>query len=318
MDGVDWYWLPSIFRAFAFLWRQRPQILVLQWWTGTVLHTYLALVLVARLFGARIVIEFHETLDTGEDRIPFVPAYVRTLGSAVLRLADGYAFHARSEVAAVTQRYGLVRRPSVILPHGPHDHYQRSGADRPPRREAPADAWNILFFGIIRPYKGLEDLVQAFERLCDRDPEAYWLTVVGETWEGWGLPIELLERSRWRHRVTLINEYVHDDEVAPLFAGADTVAFPYRRSAISGPVHIAMGFGLPLVVTDVGGLAESVSGYGGAVVIPPENLDALVDGIERARQLGGTRWEHPQSWDRTLEAYDRLFAKLLDRTGSDA
>ena len=54
----------------------------------------------------------------------------------------------------------------AVLPHGPYDHYQAEGAPMPPLREAPADVCNILFFGIIRPYKGLEDLVEAFDRLA--------------------------------------------------------------------------------------------------------------------------------------------------------
>ena len=65
-DGLDYYWLPSLPRAAAFLRRRRPDILLLQWWTGAVLHSYLALALLARLRGSRIVLEFHEIQDTGE------------------------------------------------------------------------------------------------------------------------------------------------------------------------------------------------------------------------------------------------------------
>ena len=63
-DGVDWFWLPSLLGALRFLRREKPDVLVLQWWTGTVLHSFLALAFAARRRGARVVIEFHESLDT--------------------------------------------------------------------------------------------------------------------------------------------------------------------------------------------------------------------------------------------------------------
>lgn len=314
-DGVDWYWIPSFLRAVHFLLRERPQVIIFQWWTGTVLHSYLALAIIGRALGARVIIEFHEGLDTAEDRIPLVGPYVRVTAAAMLRLSQGFAFHAKSEVAAIRSRYRLPRAATAVLPHGPHDHYLDSpGSQAEAQRDAPGDACNVLFFGVIRPYKGLEDLVRAFELLSDAQPDGYWLTVVGETWEGWSLPTDLIERSRWRSRITLINRYVHDDEVAPLFMGADVVALPYRRSAISGPVHVAMGFGKPLVVTPVGGLAESVEGYEGVVISPAGDVDALARSIERARALSDRRYEHPHSWANTLDAYDSLLQRVLGPT----
>src|SRR2546430_8627776 len=68
-DGVDWYWLPSIFRSLAFLIREHPAVVVFQWWSGTVLHSYLLLALAASLLKSQVVIEFHEVLDTGEAKL---------------------------------------------------------------------------------------------------------------------------------------------------------------------------------------------------------------------------------------------------------
>jgi glycosyltransferase involved in cell wall biosynthesis len=313
-DGIDWFWMPSIVRAASLLIRERPQVVILQWWTGTVLHSYLFIVLLARLLGSRVIVEFHEGLDTAEDRVPLAGRYVSFIAPMILRLSAGFAFHAKSEVAAVGSRYRLPRRPRRVLPHGPHDHYLRTGQTKP-WRTAPPEAFNVLFFGVIRPFKGLEDLVRAFEILCERSPTGYWLTVVGETWEGWTLPSDLIANSRWGQRVTFVNRYVHDDEVAPLFAGADVVALPYRRSAISGPVHVAMGFGKPLVVTPVGGLAESVEGYAGAVFTDPGDAEDLARAIETARQLDEGPYPNPQTWDATLAAYDRLFAAVQGHPG---
>jgi glycosyltransferase involved in cell wall biosynthesis len=311
-DGIDWYWLPSLLRGIWFLVRRRPQVVILQWWTGTVLHTYLALSLVARVLGARVVIEFHEVLDTGEAAIRPVRLYVGFVAPIVVRLAAGFTVHSAFDEALVRRRYRIgARRPIVVLPHGPHDHYQAPDeVSAPALREAPEDASNILFFGIIRPYKGLEDLIAAFDAIEPEEIHHYWLTVVGETWEGWTLPAELIAASRYADRITFVNRYVHDSELDGYLRGADIVALPYRRSSLSGPLHVAMGYGLPIVMTDVGGNAEAAAGYGGIVLVPPGEPAALRTAIE-ALERSDVRHEHPHSWEHTAARYDELFDALL-------
>lgn len=310
-DGIDWYWLPSIFQALALLLRERPQIVIFQWWTGTVLHTYLLLALIARLLGARIIIEFHEVLDTGETRLAFARWYVGFLLPFLLRLASGFTAHSEHDRALVQQHYQLKGRPAIALPHGPHDHYQASGSHER-FRTAPESCCNLLFFGVIRPYKGLEDLIRAFNVIPADQIEHYWLTVVGETWEGWTLPTELIAQSPYHERITFVNRYVHDDEVAAFFAGADAVVLPYHRASMSGPLHVAMGWGLPITVTDVGGLAEASTGYEGVILVPPADPGALNASFEQLRQMRGKQFSHPNSWERTAESYTSLCTSILN------
>jgi glycosyltransferase involved in cell wall biosynthesis len=304
-DGVDWFWLPSLFGALGNLVRRRPHVIIFQWWTGTVLHSYLFLALAARLAGARVVIEFHEILDTGEDAIPFAKHYVNLVAPLFVRLAAGFVIHSESDRAALEGRYRLGKRPVAVIPHGPYDHLR--GSAESPIRSAPPEALNLLFFGVIRPFKGLEDLVAAFEALPPERIDEYWLTVVGETWENWTLPLEMIERSPYRHRISVINRYVHDDEVAAFFAGADAVVLPYHRSSASGPAHTAMSHGLPLVLTEVGGLPHAVAEYDGAILVPPHDPAALRAAIERLPALRGGKYADPHSWERTLDRYEILF-----------
>ena len=309
-DGVDWFWLPSIFRAALFVLRRRPQVVVFEWWTGTVLHSYIALALLARLTGARVVVEFHEIIETGEANIPFAKRYVHAVFPILLRLADGYAVHSVFDRELALETWPLGRRkPLAVLPHGPHDHYQGEAAAAP-LREAPAQAANLLFFGVIRPYKGLEHLVRAFEAIPESEIDSFWLTVVGETWEGWTLPTELIERSPRRDRITFVNRYVTDEELHRHMLGADAVILPYLRSSLSGPLHVAMGYGLPIVMTDVGGNAEAAQGYGGVVLIPPAEAAPLTEALRRVGAMRGQRFEHPHSWANTAEAFEELFARL--------
>jgi glycosyltransferase involved in cell wall biosynthesis len=311
MGQIDWFWGSNVARAVRRLHAWRPDAVVFQWWTGSVLHTYLALALFARLQGTRVVVEFHEVLDTAEQRIPLARAWVRLLGRPFFGLADAFVVHSEADREPIGGRYGIGNRPCVVIPHGPIDHFA-SDDDSPSLllRDPPAGVINLLFFGIIRPYKGLEDLVEAFEMLDDDEVAQYWLTVVGETWEGWDLPIRLIEGSRHRSRITLVNRFVEDDEVTAYFAGADAAVLPYHRSSASSPASVAMANGLPLVLTAVGGLPEAVAGYEGAILVPPRDPEALRDAMRRLPQLCGRRYHDQHSWENIASAYEGLINRL--------
>jgi glycosyltransferase involved in cell wall biosynthesis len=311
-DGVDWFWIPSIFGALRLLRRERPHTLLLQWWTGAVLHTYLVLVVAARLQGARIVIEIHEIQDTGEAKIGLVRSYVQRAGRWLMGMADGYIVHSEFDRHALQEHFSTAQRPVSVVRHGPFSHYEV--ADSEPLRDAPAGVCNVLFFGTIRPYKGLEDLVTAFESLLGEEHgEAYWLTVIGETWEDWTGPLEMIAASRYRDRITLVNRYVSDDDAARWMAGADVVALPYRRSSASGPLHMAMDAGLPVVITDVGGLGEATSGYDGALLVAAADPDALREGLRAACALGARRFSDGGSWAVSAQAVLDLVAEIQIR-----
>lgn len=308
-DGVDWYWLPSIFRALAFLIESKPDVMVFQWWTGTVLHSYLALALIARLLGSRIIIEFHEVLDTAELKMLPARVYVGLLVPWLIRLTDGFVIHSDYDRIQLSRKYRLGDLPHVVCSHGPYDHHQGDG-NAPPIRPAPPACFNILFFGVIRPFKGLEDLITAFNAIPESEIEGYWLTVIGEVWEGWTLPEELIAQSPYRDRITFVDRYMTDEELAGYLAGADAVALPYHRSSASGPLHTTMSCGLPVIVTHVGGLTEAAANYEGAVLIPPKDPAALRDAIVRARALRGQRFADPHSWAATARHYNHLFTLL--------
>ncbi|GIE84475.1 glycosyltransferase [Actinoplanes regularis] len=301
-DGVDWWGVPSLARAIAFLRARRPDVLVLQWWTGAVLHSYLALAVAARRLGIRVVLEFHEVQDTGELRRRWAARYVRGAIRPLLNRTAGVVVHSAFDRDVLASAYDLGAVPSEIALHGPFDHH----AARSERVPGPDGVCRLLYFGTIRPYKGLEDLIEAFGTL---GPE-YHLTVVGETWEGWTLPAARIEASPARERITFVNRYVPDSEVNAYFAAADAVVLPYRRSSASGPLHIAMSHGLPVVVTSVGGLVEAAGPYSGTVFVAPGDPAELAARIGEAAALTGRRHADPSSWERTAEAYARLFERI--------
>ncbi len=133
-DGVDYFWLPSMFRAVGFLHRRRPDVVLFQWWSGTVLHSYLLLALVSRLLGARVIIEFHEVLDTAEASRSLARIYVKFLMRPLLRLSTAYVVHSEFDQHAVRSHFGL--SDAVVVPHGPYDHL-RGGREAVPATRMP-------------------------------------------------------------------------------------------------------------------------------------------------------------------------------------
>jgi glycosyltransferase involved in cell wall biosynthesis len=324
LDGVDWYWGRTAPAASAFLREQRPDVVVLQWWTGAVLHSYLLIATLARRRGAKVVVEWHEVQDTGEARIPGVVRYVQLAMRALLRRVDAHVVHSAFDSAALQQVYGLDPATVTTVPHGPYDHVvegparaaaaapvpaRRTSAEDPPRPAA-AQPMRLLFFGTIRPYKGLEDLVEAFSALPRATAEQFRLSIVGETWEGWTHPLEAAAASPHADLIDVVNRYVSDAEVREHFARADALVLPYRRSSASGPLHMAMSAGLPTVVTSVGGLVEAAADYDGALPVPPADPAALRVALEQLLGLRGRRYADPHSWSSSVDAYLGLFTRL--------
>jgi len=311
-DGVDWWWGTSLLRALRFLRSRRPNVLLLQWWTAATLHTYLVLALAARVAGMRIVIELHELQDPGEAGLALARGYGRWGLRALIRLAHGCIVHSKSDWQLFETNYGPMDMRVALVPHGPYDQYRDLEETSDPAiaaaisavRSAPktGDVVNLLFFGLIRPYKGLEDLLRVFNALSREEAERLWLTVVGETWEGCTEPAQLIAASPHADRITFVNEYVPDEVVGAAFAHADVAVLPYRRSSSSGILHVAMSWGLPIVVTSVGGLPEAASGYAGAVFVPPADTALLKEGIMKAVTLAGQQFPDPRSWHDTVAA----------------
>jgi glycosyltransferase involved in cell wall biosynthesis len=271
-DGIDWWWGSSLLRALRFLRSRRSKILLLEWWTAATLHTYLVLATVARVTGMRVVIELHELQDPGEAGLALARGYGHWGLRALIKLAHGCIVHSKADWQLFESNYGPMDMRVALVPHGPYDQYRDLQETSDPAikaaiaevRTAPksGDVVNLLFFGLIRPYKGLEDLLRVFNALTREEAERFWLTVVGETWEGCTEPAHLIAPSP----------------------------------------HVAMSWGLPIVVTSVGGLPEAATGYAGAVFVPPEDPDILKEGLMKAAGLVGQTFADPRSWHDTVAA----------------
>jgi glycosyltransferase involved in cell wall biosynthesis len=318
-NGLDWFWGLSALRAWRF-WRQiRPQTVILQWWTGTVLHSYLTLAWLAKRCGARLVVEFHEMQDVGEAGLPLVGRYTRAGMHCLLRRTDAVVVHSEFDRALVQTAYPqVVDLPVEVIPHGPYEQYARAAIQRQvapralPREGEPV---RLLVFGVVRPYKGHAELVEAVRLLLASGLDVH-VSVVGEVWQGYREPLDRLAALLPVERLTVVDRYVSDVEVPGFFTDTHVVVLPYHRSSASGPLHIAMSLGLPVVTTSVGGLIEATAGYTGAVLVRPRDPAALVTGIRAALPLVGMFHADPHSWSYTAERFAALLSRIEGTTTS--
>ena len=320
-NGLDWYWGFSALGAWRFWRRNRPSVVVLQWWTATVLHSYLAISWFAKRAGSRVVIEFHEMQDVGEARLPLVGRYTRAGMRLLLSRADAVVVHSDFDRHELKKFYPqLAALPIEVIPHGPYAHHGQAAdhvhglelSESAPGQPASVGPIRVLIFGVVRPYKGHAELAEAVRLLTDEGLDIH-MSVVGEVWQGYREPLTAFETALPADRLNIVDRYVRDDEVAAFFADADLVVLPYRRSSASGPLHIAMSCGLPVVTTSVGGLVEAAAGYTGAVLAEPGDPNALADAIRTALPLIGVTHSDPHSWGRSADRY----AALLGQIGSD-
>jgi glycosyltransferase involved in cell wall biosynthesis len=182
-----------------------------------------------------------------------------------------------------------------------------------PRELPPPRGQTLLFFGLLREYKGIDVLVRALPDV----PEAR-LVVAGDPID----PVEpflalaselgVADRIEWRL------DFVPDEEVMTLMEGAAAVVLPYREHDSSGVLATAIGYGRPVVVTDVGSLGEIVREFGAGKVVPPDDPAALAQACnellnpgELDRAAAGARAAaEALTWDAAAAAHERLYEEI--------
>ena len=170
-------------------------------------------------------------------------------------------------------------KPHCIIEHPLYDHFgQKMDRDEACRRLGiPTDKRNILFFGLIREYKGLDILLEAFKFL---GPE-YHLTIAGEPYGSFDRYSQLIDEIPDSDlRILKKLDYISDEEVPLWFSAADVTVLPYRSATQSGISAVSYHFEVPMIVTDVGGLKETIGDRGTGIVSEQCSPQAIAAAIE--------------------------------------
>ena len=175
--------------------------------------------------------------------------------------------------------------PDAVYRKVPHPVYENFGESIP--KETARKHLNvtnrkvILFFGYIRAYKGLRVLLHAMKKLSERGHGDILLLIVGECYDDEAKYRVLAKELHVESQVRFVSDYIPNERVKFYFSAADVVVLPYLSATQSGIAQIAYNFTKPVIVTDVGGLAEVVQDNRTGFVIPPNDPDQLADAVDR-------------------------------------
>lgn len=305
---LDWYNPISWIRA-ARLMKQRD-VVIFQWWTSSVAHMYAALQLL--LFRkVPMIIEYHEVVDPLEQSILPIRIYARIMGRIIRSYGSHFVVHSTADRELIQTMYHIRKDHISIIPHGLYDQYPILETSASRKKLGIGEETIILFFGLLRPYKGVKYLIEAFNTLPETLRSSSRLLIVGEPWEDQE-SLSLAESSPSREHITIVSRYVGDEEIPLYFSAADMLVLPYTRASQSGVAHIGMVYGLPIIATAVGGLEEGLQSYSGAFFIPPEDTEALREQIVRCIE-GKGRFLPPDNltWSSIGKEWISVFDPLL-------
>ncbi len=204
-----------------------------------------------------------------------------------------------------------------LQPHPIYDHY----AERIDRSQAcenlgiRKDKKNLLFFGLIRDYKGLDVLIESMNLLDD----SYQLIIAGESYGSFDRYNKLINESSRKDNIVVFEQYIPDEMVSILFSVADVLVLPYRSATQSGVVALAYQLELPMIATNVGALGSAVQEALTGLVIPSATVEYLSQGItdffanneQIAIYEENIRKEKSRlSWDSFARSIEKFFMEL--------
>ena len=178
-------------------------------------------------------------------------------------------------------------KKSVVIPHPLYSNFGERMDTLQARKELGIKGTDeeimkrkvLLFFGLIRPYKGLDILLEAMTHLDD----SYTLVVAGETYGSFDYCTKIIESepfARCKKNLLIFNRFIPDGEVKRYFSAADVCVLPYRSATQSGISSISWSFNLPMITTPVGGLVESIGGKGTGLLTKEVSAESVAEAIE--------------------------------------
>lgn len=177
----------------------------------------------------------------------------------------------------------------------------------------------ILFFGYVRKYKGLDLLIEAFPKIKEMIPESK-LLIVGEFYDSPAQYYEMIKKLDIESDTIVINQFVPNEDVAKYYKISDLVILPYRSATQSGILNVAYGFSKPVLVTDVGGLAEFVDNKKTGMIIKPNSPQEITNGVIEFFKLKNSVNFEANIRDivnkNSFENLSSLFNKIISDTNS--
>ena len=319
-DGMNWNNPLSWLRSYKFLREQKPDTLIMPWWTSSVAHMLLFLALASRLNkGQKLILDVHEIIDPLEQSILPVRLYARIMGRLLIKSSDALVVHSRAVKNQLIEIHGVNKDKVFVIPLGLFNTLHENN-DKPAMKKELGIRENlvILYFGIIRKYKGLPYLVKAFNNLPNSVISSSRLMIIGEDWQEESDLEKMINSSPFKEHITYNPRFIPDAMISKYFSVADVVVLPYLRTSGSAVANIAMTYGVPIITSDIATMRECLGEYEGAIFVPPADYKAIAEKLFEIYSLassGKTELYNPpwNMWDEVAKHYEQLIESLCSK-----
>ena len=292
--------------------KMQPDLLITCYWMAFFAPCYSIIERIAKRNGKTRTIALVHNMIPHEPSILdklFAPFYVRS--------TDGFIALSESVVQDI-DHLDQNNKPKTSYPHPIYDHYGEQMS-----KEEACQALNLnpenqymLFFGLVRAYKGLDLLLDAFGKVKDQLPNLQ-LIIAGEFYEDEDKYRAQISNNQLTNKVIIKNEFIADADLRKYFGAADLIVQPYKTATQSGVTQVAFHFEKPMLVTNVGGLGEIVHDHKMGYAVEP-NADAiaaaLTDYYTHSRQAVYTEYLIKQkdnySWSKLAESFVKIHNKI--------
>jgi glycosyltransferase involved in cell wall biosynthesis len=261
-------------RAARRIRNNQPDVLIMQWWVPYWAPAFATIAFLTRQWtNAKICFICHNVLPHEKRRLD------ELLARLTLRHGDSFIVHSHRGEVQLRAMLPEARITRTELPACDFLTRCDLSQDSAKRQLNLSEKKVLLFFGFVRPYKGVEYVIRAMPQILE-EVDAH-LLVVGEFWSPESDCRALVNRLALSSAVTIVNRYVPNEEVAPYFTAADLVVLPYLDATQSAVIPMAYGFERPVITTKVGGLGEAVKDGRTGFLVPPGDSEALAQTVVR-------------------------------------
>lgn len=300
LNPLSWFFTASEILKF------RPKLLIMPWWVSFWAPTFWTISFFTRLFtNIKILFICHNVVSHESNFIDKICTWI------VLSQGHYFIVHSQEDLENLRRMFPKCKVKRTFLPTFEIFNFNKIEKEEA-QKELCVKGKILLFFGFIRPYKGLMYLLDALPMILKEIDVT--LLVAGEFWYDKDRYLNQIDRLGLNDKVKIIDRYIPNEEVGLYFSACDIVILPYVSGTGSWVVQIAFGFDKPVIATKVGCLPEVVNDGKTGYLVTSQNPDAIAETVlqfysERDRKNFSGNIEEDRknySWAKFIEKIENL------------
>ncbi|MCF7859626.1 MAG: glycosyltransferase [Candidatus Cloacimonetes bacterium] len=308
---LTWY---NPFSWISAAYKVKGRTLHMHWWTYYLFMPLFTILITNKLRGKKTVCNVHN-VEGHESNI-----LDKLLTMIFLKNVDQLIVHANDNKEKIHKNYKINKSKISVIPIGIPEFFVKDDVSKTEGRKKLGIKKKkkvILNFGNIRDYKGIYILLEAFNLIKKKNKDAF-LIIAGKPWVDWTKYQNIIDKYNLKNDILLNLDYIAADDVKYYFRAADILVLPYKHfDAQSGPGRIALGFELPMVVSDVGGLPDLVMDK--KCIAKPGDIDGFAISVNRIINnkrlyskllLDSKILKKKLGWDNIIEKNIKLYLSL--------